>query len=190
MSKVVSSKALPAGLVEGIFSRMICWYGDKFVKTWSIADPVQMKAVWAEDLADMTERELKRGLASCRQLEWPPSLPQFRNLCREPLDYEGAFYEAARNYGVAHTWSAPAVYWAAVKLGSDVRMLPYAVVRNRWIQALDWAMANRASEPVPPHDQARLGHDAAQLVPMPEELRARFGRARSEERTSAGGLVS
>ncbi len=153
-------------------------YGEKFARMWGMVQIDRMKAVWAEDLSDLTGAEIRRGLAACRELEWPPTLPQFRNLCRAPLDYEAAFYEAAQHYGAAHVWSAPAVYWAAVRMGNDVRIQSYKVAIGRWKTCMDWALANRANEPVPPHDQARLTDSNAALVPMPPETRELLGKFR------------
>jgi hypothetical protein len=157
-------------------------YGEKFARMWGMVQIDRMKAVWAEDLSDLTAAEIRRGLAACREQEWPPTLPQFHNLCRVPLDYEAAFYEASQHYGTAHQWSAPAVYWAAVKMGNEVRTLAYKVALSRWKNCLDWALQNRANETVPPHDQARLTDSKAALVPMPAETRElitkfrRFGK--------------
>ena len=37
-------------------------------------------------------------------------------------------------------WSTPAVYWAAVKVGGDLRAHPYAAIKGRWAAALDDAI--------------------------------------------------
>ena len=170
-----SSKALPRRYIDGLFDRLMAYYGEKFVRMWSVMDASRMRDVWAEELGDLTAAELKRGLAACRTREWPPTLPEFRNLCRAPLDYETAFHEAAFNYGMhGAQWTSPAIYWAAVQIGGDVRTLPYKALANRWKTALDWAQAHKANEPVPVREAKQLEDHGSRPVPMPESVRQQF----------------
>jgi len=65
-------------------------------------------------------------------------------LCRPALDYERAFLEAVEQMRKRETgddrWSTPAIYWAAVKLGSDLSAYPYQSIKGRWQAALDEAI--------------------------------------------------
>lgn len=77
---------------------------------------------WAEDLADLSREELARGVSACRDQKFPPTLPEFRALCRPPIDYQAALIEAVEQMARRDTgcdqWSHPAIYWAAVKIGA------------------------------------------------------------------------
>jgi hypothetical protein len=84
-------------------------------------------AVWARGLAGRSPRELEVGLGRVERGEraWPPTLPEFRALCRPlPADFglpepDAALEEAARRRGRA--WSHPAV-----------RMAVEAAFTRRW----------------------------------------------------------
>jgi hypothetical protein len=120
---------------------------------WRGCDLEAVKRVWAEELADFTKEELAAGLDACRQLEWPPTLPAFMKLCRPPLDYERAFFEAVEQMRLREAgqdrWSSPAVYWAAAKLGADLSAHPYDAIKNRWNAALDEAIEGVRSGKLP-----------------------------------------
>jgi hypothetical protein len=45
---------------------------------------------WSEELAGYTPEELKRGLAACKNRNFPVSFPEFVNLCRPVLTPEEA----------------------------------------------------------------------------------------------------
>lgn len=171
------SKAISPGYLDRLFERLLAMYGEKFVRQWSMVPVETMKRTWAEELADLTTEELKRGLNACRTREWPPTLPEFRNLCRAPLDYEAAFHEAAQWYGIPGAkWSAAAVYWAAVQVGNDVRGQPYKVMVSRWKAALDYALAHKSTTPIPEAPQARVEDKGKVYVPMPQHVREQLTR--------------
>jgi hypothetical protein len=111
---------------------------------WRGCDLQDVKRVWAEELADMSSEELARGVSACRDRKFPPTLPEFRELCRPAPDYERAFAEAVeqmrRRESGEDTWSSAAVYWAAAKIGSDLSAYPYQAIKGRWRTALDEAI--------------------------------------------------
>ncbi len=167
----MQSKALPPAYIDRLFEKFLAYYGDKFVRQWSVIDAKAMKAIWAEELADLTGPEIKRGVLACREREWPPTLPEFRNLCREPLHYESAFYEAAQRFGTRTGWSSPVVYWAAASIGNDVRTHSYKAMVGRWKQAMDSARDN--PQPIPEKEAPALA-DPYKPEPMPETVRKQF----------------
>lgn len=54
-------------------------------------------STWARGLYGLQGAELARGLEQCvnRKDPWPPSLPEFRALCREQADENTAMYRMA-----------------------------------------------------------------------------------------------
>jgi len=144
---------LPSSWIERIFQRLTAFYGSRFADMWRGCDLEAVKSIWAQELAGFTKDELATGIAACRGLEWPPTLPTFMKLCRPPLDYERAFNEAVEQMRRRETgedrWSMPAIYWAAVKIGTDLRALPYASLKGRWQAALDEAIDGIRSGKLP-----------------------------------------
>ena len=79
---------------------------------------------------------------------WPPTLPEFLNLCRPPFDYEAAYHHAGEQVRLrayqCDRWNSPAIYWAASELGNDLRE-PYQRMKGRWAAAVDAARRGIAS---------------------------------------------
>ncbi len=100
------------------------------------------KTVWAKRLAEFTPEEIARGVNT--EYSYPPDLDAFRKACRPQLDYESAFHEAVSQMHLRDegrdSWSNPAIYWAAVELGSDIMGANYHTVKARWKAALDKAI--------------------------------------------------
>lgn len=141
------ANAMPKRWIESLFERMLFEYGKKFSDQWGGADAEGLKAHWAQRLSDLTNDELKRGVSLLEGREWPPSLPEFRKMCRPPLDMTNAYYEAvngvqARERGEIGEWSHPAIYWASVKVGAfDLKNQSHAVIKARWEHALQDELA-------------------------------------------------
>jgi hypothetical protein len=139
-----SRQMLPLSWIERIFQRLSAFYGSRFADMWRGCDIESVKSIWAQELSGFTKEELAAGIAACRNLEWPPTLPTFMKLCRQPLDYERAFMEAVEQMRKRETgedrWSKPAIYWAAVKIGNDLHAYSYASLKGRWHAALDEAI--------------------------------------------------
>jgi cation transport regulator ChaB len=171
--------------VERLFEVLLHHYGKRFVDQWGQVDPQALKAHWAQQLGSLSEAELRRGLKRLDQCAWPPSLPEFKALCRAAQDYEAAFFEAVRESQRRRDgldeWSEPAVFWAAVRMGRDLHSRPYEQLRLRWREALDSAVedirSGRLADEVPP---AR----APRLPPRPQAPSAE-GLAAAEEALEA-----
>ncbi|EEG10287.1 hypothetical protein [Pseudogulbenkiania ferrooxidans] len=83
--------------------------------------------------------------------EWPPlEVPRLMRYFSPVPDYQAAFAEAqnhavARHYGEGATpdsWSHPAVYWAADRLGwFEVRNSTWEQVKRRWPMVLEEVLA-------------------------------------------------
>lgn len=148
-----SRKTIPEVWIERLFEQFSGLYGMKFVDQWRGCDIAAVKRVWSEVLGGYTADEIKRGLDACMTRVFPPTAPEFSMLCRPPLDHERAFHEAVeqmrrREHG-EDSWSAPAVYWAAAKLGRDLMVHPYVAIKGRWQSALDEAIAGVRSGLLP-----------------------------------------
>jgi hypothetical protein len=141
LASSTSTTALPEKWVERLFERMLLDYGKKFGDQWAQTDMDTLIAHWSRELAGYSGAELKRGLDALATREWPPTLPEFKKLCRRPLDPMHAYYEAvagvqARAAGEYGKWSHPAIYWAAMPLTFDLGNQTYSQIKARWEAAL------------------------------------------------------
>jgi hypothetical protein len=149
-----STPALPESWIEKLFHRMLLTYGKKFSDQWGGADTDELIGYWAQELGSYTGQEIKRGIAAMESREWPPTLPEFKKLCRPPINPTVAYYEAlagvqARAAGEMGVWSHPATFWAAMPLSFDLSNQSYSQIRARWEAALDAQMELGVWEPIP-----------------------------------------
>ncbi len=144
-------------LIDHLFNRLDGLYPlrwrSAFANDTAIAN---WRTAWAESLTDerVTMAEIKRGLAVCRKrIAWPPSFAEFLTACRPALDAEQAFYEAVRQMqkreSGADSWSNPALFWAASRLGGDLMRYAYETVKNRWKSELDKALSELRAGSLP-----------------------------------------
>lgn len=191
------SKALPSAWIDRLFSRFSAMYGSRFADLWRGADADEVRAVWAVDLGDLSPQEIAAGVEACKSRDWPPTLPEFRKLCRPPLDCERAFHEAAeqmhnREMG-NDVWSNPAIFWAARRLGCDLIGSSLSAVKSRWAHELDKAVRDlhmgllpreipprRAALPVPGNTLTPKGDALAHLARMREMCGGAKPAARGE----------
>lgn len=134
---------LPSAWIERLWTLFAAMYGNKFLDMWRGLDISEVKQAWAEDLADYTAEELKRGLTWCKSQQWPPTLPEFMTACRPVLDTKTEWAEACEQMRIrlegrgGDTWTRPQVYWAAVAIGwYDLNSTSWDQIRTRWINAL------------------------------------------------------
>ena len=132
---------IPMKWVESLFSKMLAFYGNKFLDMWRDAEMDDVKHQWAQEMSKLTNEELKRGVDSLVNRDWPPTLPEFVKLCKPSVDPTVAYYEAVyglaeREKGKKGTWSHPAIFWAATKLSFEMRSQTYSSVKGRWEKAL------------------------------------------------------
>lgn len=74
---------LPESWIEKIFERLSLIYGTAFTAKWAGIDAMNVKRVWAENLAGMTGDQIKAALLECaRTCTYPPSAPEFYQLCK------------------------------------------------------------------------------------------------------------
>jgi hypothetical protein len=79
--------------IDRIWERMAGIFGHKWTSSYG-AEPSD---TWLAGLIDMSEEELRTGLVACLTWpeEWPPTLPQFRQLCRPRREEAHRIYRAA-----------------------------------------------------------------------------------------------
>jgi len=147
--------ALPCGWAERIIERMQALYGTQFARQWESVEPKRLAEIWGEELAGFTGVEIAAGLTACKTRPWPPTLPEFVTLCRPWLDPEIAFRQAVtgmteRRNGKPGTWPHPALYWAAVYVGThDLLACNWQTMRNRWETTLRDVLAENQWQPIP-----------------------------------------
>lgn len=143
-------------VVDELFDEMVMTHGKKFVDQWINADPERLVLHWCRELVGFTPREFKRGVEAQKTLDWPPTLPEFKKLCRPSIDPELAYHEAyeqgiARDGGKPNVWSSKVVYWAWRAMGSNVfREQSYAQLKTRWVKVLTDQIAKGELPEIPP----------------------------------------
>jgi hypothetical protein len=154
LNSSTSTNALPEAWVERLFERMLLEYGKRFGDQWAQADMDKLIAHWASELAGYSGPELKRGVDALATRDWPPTLPEFKCMCRPPVDPMRAYYEAvagvqARFAGEHGTWSHPAIYWAAMPMAVELREQTFSAVKARWEAALAEQLGRGEWEDIP-----------------------------------------
>lgn len=149
-----STNTLPESWIEKMFHKMLLDYGKKFTEQWGAADTDELIKHWAAEMAGYSGVEIKRGLAAMESRDWPPTLPEFKKMCRPPADPLVAYYEAvagvqARTAGEMGAWSHPAIYWAAMPITYDLNTQTYSQIKHRWERALDEQLDRGEWEPIP-----------------------------------------
>lgn len=155
-------------LIDHLFNRLDGLYPHRWRSAFANEQAIaNWRAAWADgfEVEGITLAEVKTGLDACRrQFAWPPSFAEFVTACRPVLDAEAAYYEAVtqmqRREAGEDTWSAPAIFWAARKIGLDLLARPYATLKGRWAVALVEAMDSVRNGKLPAEIPARL-------VPLP-----------------------
>lgn len=149
----LDARAWPDGfegsMMDRLYNRLDGLYPTRWRSAFADKNAIaNWREAWAEAFAEerLSPEEVKRGLAECRRkFDWPPSLPEFLKACRPPIDYEAAFCEAVAQYRLREegrdVWSAPAIYWAATKIGLfDLRNATYSGIKGRWAAAMNEAL--------------------------------------------------
>ena len=72
-------------IIARLFAEFSAMYGKKFADQWSGVDPAFLRSIWAEKLSRYIDRpEVIRGaLVRCESAPWPPTLPEFLNMCSD-----------------------------------------------------------------------------------------------------------
>lgn len=173
---------LPLPWVARLFERLSDMYGSLWHDRWANMPMPRVMATWAEDLADISVDELKAGLAACKTRPYPPTLPEFRALCRPPVSLAVSYLEAVeqleRRKRGEDRWSNPVVYWAAAKIGNDIASHTFDSMKARWTKAMGDAEREIADGTLPNTVPQRFD---ALPAPGAETVTAEDGKARAQE---------
>lgn len=179
---------LPERLIDDLLSRIQAAVGDRFFDNYKGSDPAVFRDEWAHALSDLKKHELERGLRELANAKFPPSLGEFRVMCRPCLDPEWAFHHAhlcllERDKGEVGNWSHPAEWRAASVMSLEIRRGDYGACKGRWRVLLERELAAGWGEmpPVPPQ---RLSNGEVTRPPTAEE-RQRIKEFQARVRESA-----
>ena len=84
MRRMTSSNLDRPTITQSHIDRLWQHMGACFGHKWTSSFGMVPSETWLAGLVDMTPTELQTGLVACLtwESEWPPTLPQFRGLCR------------------------------------------------------------------------------------------------------------
>lgn len=105
-------RELPAGWIDRIFAKFATLWGtQKIGSMWAGSSLEEVKADWSHQLAGFEGRAIGIALQDCADSgrEWPPSLPEFKGMCRE-----AAKFHASQTTALPPPKSDPAIARAGV----------------------------------------------------------------------------
>lgn len=128
-----------ADMIRELWGLMGSAFGNRWVSSYGETD---YDGIWAMGLSGLTRDDLIRGVGKCVKagMDWPPSLPEFRQLCEpDERDLGLPTMEQAYNAAARRDWSIhPAVYHAAKIVGVwDLEQKPEYITRPQFAKA--WA---------------------------------------------------
>ncbi|WP_454752176.1 hypothetical protein [Cupriavidus necator] len=178
--------AIPESWVDSLFARMSGMYGSKFADLWRGTDLAAVRRLWGKELASLSRDELRRASDALLGRSFPPTLPEFLALARPRVNYDAALYEATQQLHLRtegrDTWTNPAFYWAAVKVGEfDMLNLSHGALIKRYAAALDSVLAQDQIPGVPPRLVALPAPGRGRASPERVEAAMREVRATTKE---------
>lgn len=168
--------SVPYSWVEKLFANLTMLYGNRMEKMWSGMDKSQVMVFWHLKLEGFTRDEFMRGVKAVDSLEYPPTLPQFLNLCRPPVDPVKAYHEAVkgvqdRRNGEMGKWSHPAIFWTAASMAHDLLNMSYQQVKPHFEKKLEEELSRTSWQEIPP---------VSESLPAPEINREK-GKVEAEK---------
>lgn len=193
------SRPLTLKTVEAVFDRLKGQFGAKLADMWApvlsappardergniLEVPNIVEREWMEGLAGFQRHELQRGCDACSDGRiFPPTLGEFKLLCRPCLDPEYAWHEAReclkqRDAGQVGDWTHPAVFFAAVGMSAEVRSDDWRRHKVKWTRNLHGSLS-KGWRQIPPVKE-RVEEAEHVPVPAPETTKMALERARLE----------
>jgi hypothetical protein len=82
---IVSPEPLPRTWIAALFNRLRSIYGSRLEQAYGTVDSEDLVMIWSQTLAPYSGADLKMALEGVGDSypEYPPTLPQFRMLCRD-----------------------------------------------------------------------------------------------------------
>lgn len=175
-----SDAAIPMMWIDRMFQRFAGMYGKHWLDMWVGMDLAGVKQIWAEDLAGLTPVEVKRGMDACGGRTFPPTLPEFRNLCKPVLtDTKKLLLVAMREMNNRQNrqleqWPDARTFWAAQRVGRDLTRMSAEKLQIRF--DLAWfESANDVNKPIP------VATDSALPSPGETTLTQEEAKARAQQ---------
>ena len=146
--------ALPKSSIDALFTKLLAFYGSKFLDMWANTDIDEVKKIWAVEIRKLTTEQMRAGYEQLATRKFPLTLPEFIELCKPAIDLTGAYYEAVnglsqRERGEIGTWSHPAIFWAASAMSFDLKSQTYSAIAKRWEKALQAEMSKGEWSAIP-----------------------------------------
>jgi hypothetical protein len=88
------STAKQNALTERVFARLAIMYGNKFADMWRGIDLSEVKRAWGDELASFTVSEVAGAIKALRANTFPPTLPEFLQLCEKARGINPAYVAA------------------------------------------------------------------------------------------------
>lgn len=171
--------------IDRLYQRFQGIYMQKWASQFtSDAMLANWRETWGEGLAGLTADQVRRGLNGCANLDWPPSLPEFRRLCvgEQQRNYEAMFREAAelagkRLSGSEVKWPNSLTYWAARNFGMrELASAAWSSSKSLWIDCVDALLEEEEIKPIPTEEVKELPAPGKRTV-TDEEARQRIAQA-------------
>lgn len=163
-------------VVDWLFDEQFRLYGNQFSSKWVGCDVQQLKNEWAADIGKLTPDQLRIGIRRMKTecTIYPPSRPEFIQLCKPTASLETLFMTAAtlsarHLHDHATPWPDAVLYWTAQRFGMG------ELARVNWL-------AGKAKFTQIYHDVLTQQEDGT-LPPLPAavpRLNAPAGKIRSE----------
>lgn len=162
--------------VEHILQEMMFLYGKRFEQQWGNQVFPDMVAYWQKKLSGFSRDELARGYKALETLKYPPTLPEFMQLCRPPVDPVKAYHEAVkgvqdRRNGEMGQWSHPAIFWTAASMTYELLNNSYQQVKPHFEKKLEEELSRTSWQEIPP---------VSESLPAPKVDREK-GKAEAEK---------
>lgn len=141
--------------VEHILQEMMFLYGKRFEQQWGNQVFPDMVAYWQKKLSGFSRDELARGYKALETLKYPPTLPEFMQLCRPPVEPVKAYHEAVkgvqdRRNGEMGQWSHPAIFWTAASMTYELLNNSYQQVKPHFEKRLEEELSRTSWQEIPP----------------------------------------
>lgn len=142
-------------------------YGKLYADQWAHIKPENMIFYWVESLIDYDISEIKKGIEAQKMKDFPPTLPQFRKLCRPDINFAQAYYEAIEGLnsierGNVYIWSNEAIRTSAMSLKNTLMQMPYNQIRDQWEFTLKKAL-NKVQNVIQQKESYKLEDNRCQI---------------------------
>lgn len=163
-------------LIDHLWNRLAGTYGGRWLKDFPDMQSIEnWKTAWAEALDEdrVTPQEVAEGLRACAAACSPTGRLPWASLSGHAVRADSGERLSrrfagmtARRRGEMGQWTHPAVYWAAVRVGShDLLNCGYSVMQSRWERALSDELSRSDGAAIPAPAVALPAPWATQATP-------------------------